>query len=459
MSASIDISYRRVGQIAGPVLITNFSYTAMGVIDTIMVGQLGVRALAAVGLGSLVTWTALSFFWGLLSGVNTLVAQAVGASDRQAVGRIFWQGIYLALVCGGLIVLFWPLVPDIFRWAGASAEVQSIATYYMRIRVLGSLGVTLLLVCDNFYRGLGRTTVTMWCGIGQMLLNCGLNYVLIFGKFGAPRLGAGGAALGTVLAQIAVGVTLFVSITCRRSVSLEFMIGKTRQFRLGLSKRLLRLSLPIGVQTGLEMGGVTVFSALVSRLGDAELAATNAVIQAWSVAFMGAVALSVGATTLVGQCIGAGQAAEGRRVVGRVMKLGYGLTAVVGAVYLLFPRQLMAIFVRAEDLDRLLPFAQPLFMVVVLCLVFDLQFNILSGALRGSGDTTYCMLVNVGSAWLVFVPALLLVTPRFGLIGAWSCFILHVFVMATLLRLRIRGDRWLKQPQHRRPPSGAREVR
>ncbi len=149
MTARIDISYRRIGRIAGPVLITNFSYTAMGVIDTIMVGRLGVTALGAVGLGNLISFTILSFFWGLFSGVNTMVAQAVGASDREAVGRVFWQGVYLALLSGAVIASFWPLVPQLFRWAGGSAEVQGIATDYMRVRLLGGIGVTLLWVCTT----------------------------------------------------------------------------------------------------------------------------------------------------------------------------------------------------------------------------------------------------------------------------------------------------------------------
>ena len=207
-----------------------------------------------------------------------------------------------------------------------------------------------------------------------------------------------------------------------------------------------RLSVPIGIQTGLEMGGVTMFTAVVARLGDAELAATNAVIQAWSVAFMGAIALAVGATTLVGQCIGAGEPQQARVVLRRVTWLGYGLTALLGAVYVLAPQQLMAVFVNEADLPRLLPFARPLFAVVVICLVFDLKFNLLSGALRGAGDTTYSMVVNVCSAWLLFVPALLFATPRWGLVGAWACFILHVMVMAALLELRVRGDRWLHRP-------------
>jgi len=449
MSARIDLSYRRIGQIAGPVLITNLSYTLMGVIDTVMVGHLGIAELGAVGLGNILTFAILSFFWGLLSGVNTLVAQAVGASDREAAGRVFWQGFYFALVSAVLIAAMWPVAPLLFKWTGGSPEVQAIAADYMRIRLLGGGGVVLLWACDNFYRGIGRTTVTMWCGMGQMVLNCGLNYLLIFGKLGAPRMGAAGAALGTVVAQVVVALALFISIAWLPRVRREFFIAKTSRFRVALSRRLLRLSLPIGVQTSLEMGGIAVFSAIVSRLGDAELAATNAVIQAWSVAFMGAVALSVGATTLVGQCIGAGQLAGARWVVGRVMRLGYILTAFIGVIYLALPKQIMALFVSASDLDRLVPFARPLFIVVVLCLVFDLKFNILSGALRGAGDTMYSMLVNIGSAWLVFVPALFIVTPRYGLVGSWSCLILHVFLMAFLLEIRIRGDRWLKRPQHR----------
>jgi MATE family multidrug resistance protein len=444
----IDISYRRIVKITWPVVITQLSYTAMGVIDTIMVGQLGVTALGAVGLAAMVTWTVFSFFWGLLSGVNTLVAQAVGAGDRRAAGVAFWQGIYLALTCGAFILVLWPLVPRIFVWSGATPEVQKLATEYMHIRLLGGLGFAMFLVADNFYRGLGRTRVPMYCGIVQMLLNCGLNWVLIFGKLGAPALGTNGAALGTVIVRMLVGLLLFGSIVLS-GVSSEFHVREGRPFHRRVFVGLTRLSLPIGVQTVLEMTGISVFTALIARLGDAELAATNAVIQAWSVAFLAAGGLSVGATTLVGQVIGAGEPEEARRVVRRVLRLGYGLVAVTGMLYIALPHQLMALFVTRAELPALLPFARPLFLIVVVCLVFDLQFAVLSGALRGAGDTTYAMLVNLGSAWLLFVPATVLVTPRFGLIGAWACLILHVFAMATLLVLRVRGSVWLKPPQVR----------
>jgi MATE family multidrug resistance protein len=442
----VDITYRRILAIAGPVLVTNFSYTMMGVVDTVMVGRLGVTALAAVGLANIVSFSVLSFFWGLMTGVNAMTAQAHGARDRDAVGRVFFQGLYLALAAGVVILATMPLVMAILRWVDPSPEVARMAAAYMDVRLYGGITVVLLQCCDNFYRGLGRTRIMMWCGLAQLVLNCGFNWVFIFGKLGAPAMGTAGAALGTVLAQLVIAFYLVGSILVFGPLRHEF--GMRRQWRLRprLFGRLVGLSVPVGVQTCLEMGGVTIFSAVVARLGDPELAATNAVIQAWSVAFMGALALAVGATTLVGQCVGAGEAEQARVVVRRITLLGYAFTAAMGLVYVLAPRQLMALFVSAEELPRLLPFARPLFAVVVACLVFDLKFNILSGSLRGAGDTTYSMLVNVASAWLLFVPALLIATPRWGLVGAWSCFILHVFTMAALLELRIRGSRWLKPP-------------
>ena len=104
----------------------------------------------------------------------------------------------------------------------------------------------------------------------------------------------------------------------------------------------------------------------------------------------------------------------------------------------------MALFVRASELEVLLPFARPLFTIVAVCLFLDLTFNVIAGGLRGAGDTTYAMLANVGSAWLIFVPLTLYVAPRHGLVAAWSCVIVYMTTMALLIWLRFRGTAWLK---------------
>ena len=446
MNSKIDISYRRIAQIITPVLIGQLSYTMMGVIDTVMVGRLGVTALAGVGLGNFVTWWLLSFVVGMITGVNTLVAQAVGGGRPRAAGSALYQGIYLGLIMAAGLAACWPLVPGLMHRIGAAAETAGIASGYMQIRLLGGFGFAILTVCDSFYRGLGRTGILMWCGLAQMVLNCGLNWLLIFGNLGAPRLGATGAAWGTILAQLVIGLFLWSTIQGRARYRGEFSLHETWRPAPRVFRRLARLSLPIAVQYFMEMGGITVFFALIARLGDAEMAATNAVVQAWSVAFLAAVSLSVGSTTLAGQCIGAGRPEEARRAVARVLRAGYVISAIMGGIYLALPETLMALFVQDADLERLLPFARPLFLIVVVCLFFDLIFHVLSGALRGAGDTRYPMLVNIGSAWLLFVPATLIVTPVYGLIGAWCCLVLHVVAMAALIYQRFRGDAWQKPP-------------
>jgi MATE family multidrug resistance protein len=451
-----DTSYRQIISLSTPVMLSQLSYTAMGIIDTIMVGRVGVVALASVGLGSILFWWLLSLFWGMLSGVNTLVAQAEGAGDRPAAGVAFWQGLYLGLALSALVFAFWPLAPHLMALTGASPEVQQQATIYMRVRLFGAFGLMLLMACDNFYRGIGRTDVPMWLGFVKLVLNSGANYAFIFGRLGAPELGAVGAAVGTAIANTVIGLAMLVTLLVRA----EFKDVYALLPRTGINRRVFRtlvvLSLPIGLQTFMEMGGFSVFTALVSRLGDPQLAATDAVIHAWSAAFMLGFGLSVAAQTLVGQCIGAGEKAEARHVTVRILRAGYALMGALAVVYLLLPERLMALFVRGSELGVLLPFAGPLFRIVAVSLFLDVTFVVVAGGLRGAGDTTYAMLANVASAWGLFVPLTLFAAPRFGLVAAWRCVIVYLAAMAFLIVLRFRGSTWMRPPQAMSEDTSAR---
>ena len=430
----------------------------MGVIDTLMVGQLGVTALAAVGLGTYVSWWPMVFVLGMIAGVNTLVAQAVGADRPRAAGVAFWQGIYLALVLAAGLAAGWLAVPWIFAWIGPEPEVADVAVNYMRIRLIGGVGFALMAVVDNFFRGVGRTTILMWCALAQLALNSSLNYLLIFGKMGLPRLGPEGAAWGTVTAQLVVALFLLARVLGRAELRRRYGLIEAWRPDGRILRLLVGLSLPIAVQFFMEMGGVTVFCAVIARLGEAEMAATNVVIQVWSLAFMSAVALGVGATTLAGQCVGADQPAAARRAAHRVLHLGYGLAALMGALYLALPERLMALFVHEGELERLVPFARPLFLVVVVCLVLDVVFHVLTGALRGAGDTKYPMWVVISSTWLLWIPLVFAVTPFFGLVGAWCCVIAHTVVVASLLIWRFRGESWLRPPLEQQGSASEAQV-
>lgn len=439
-----DISYHRIAQISWPVLVTQMSYTAMGILDTIMVGQLGVHVLAAVGLGNFLVFWYMSFFFGLITGVNTLVAQAEGAGEPKTSGAVLGQGLYLALLSAVVMLGCLPFVPFLVGQTGADAEVAKVATAYIAVRMYAGVFYLLLGVFDNFYRGLGETRLPMYCGIAQLVLNFVFNYILIYGHFGAPALGAVGAALGTAIAQLIVALALGATLFFSKKRRAHFGLTGAWRFRRPLFLQLFVLSLPIGIQIFLEMGGITVFTALVARLGADPLAATNAVIQAWSVSFMANFALSVTATTLVGQAIGAAEPDLCRPATRRVLHLALAVNALMALVYVAFPERLIAFFTTEADAARLTGYARPLFLIVAACLGFDALFNILYGALRGAGDTRFPMLVNVLSAWLLFVPAAWYAIGRWGLVGAWSCFFFHLLVMSTAYLWRFRGEGWLR---------------
>ncbi len=448
-STPINITYLRIASIAGPVIINQLTITLMGVIDVIMVGQLGVQALAAVGFAAMVSITVFAFFSGMFNAVNTLVAQAVGAGDRRAAGVALWQGLYLAVLTALVMGAVWWVVPTLFRWAGATPGVQALGIDYMRIRLLGGFGFAVIAAASNFYRGIGRTQVLMYSALVQLVLNCGLNYVLIFGKFGAPALGTSGAAIGTITAQWVVGLALFGTLWGIPAMRNQYELARTWRWRQHIFTTLLRLSLPIGGQLFLEVASLAVFTAAIGRLGEAQLAASNVAWQAWSIGFMVGVGLSVSATTLVGQCIGAGTPDEARQVVRRVLYLAYGAMAAVVLIYLLAPEQIMAAFVDTGEFERLRPYARPLFLMVALVVGFDMQMSVMIGALRGAGDVTYPAIVSLLCPWLIFVPATLFVAPRFGVTAAWGALVINYVIMAALMTWRVRGSAWLKPAQRR----------
>ena len=440
-SSRVDLSYRRAFTITWPVMLSQLSHTAMGFIDTVMVGQLGVTALAAIGLGALTLWWLASFLVGTLHGVNTAVAQAEGAGDKHSVGVAFWQGTWLGLGMALLLMCVWPFIPALLRLIGPEPEMARIATEYMQIRLVSFLAVVPLVVADAFYRGLGRTDIPLRAAIAQLVLNCGFNYLFIFGKFGFPELGAPGTAVGTLFATSIAGGGLFLSAVYGK-VGQGYSMRSWRPER-AVMKALFVMSLPIGLQSFMEMGGISVFSVIIARLGAAEMAASNAVIQNWSVAFMAGYGLSVTATTLVGQCVGAGEPERASLAVRRTLRVGYVLMALMAVVYLVFPEALMAMFAHGEDLEQIRPFAKPLFRIVAICLVLDLWFMVFAGALRGAGDTAFPMWVNIASAWLLFVPSVLIVTPIWGMVAAWACFVGHLTVMSAILAWRFFSGRWI----------------
>jgi len=431
---------REVAALAAPLVLTQILVTAMGVVDSVIVGRLGAAQLGAVGLGGMWVWTLTCFFVGTSTGVQTFVAQHHGAGRTNECGTWSWQGLAsvvpLAGVVGCLVLFF---ADSIIEVLAPSDSIAPLATGYMRARSFGIMGITAASSLAAFFRGIGDTRTPLIATLIANLANLFLDLGLVYGWYGMPRLGVVGAGLATSISEwIYFGAVAFMFL--RPAITNRFNT-RFHAPSLGEIKRLWRTGVPIGGQWTIEMLAFAVFTTFVARLGDAPMAASHAFIQLLSLSFMQAVGISIATTTLVGRYIGAGQLEYVSRSLRSSMLLGSLLAAIIAALFMLVPELLLGLFSKDPDVLR---YGRPLLMVGALYQFFDAIAIVSDGALRGAGDTRWPFVVRCLLSWVVFLPlAYLLAIPvGWGLTGAWLGGLAQIVVLAGFLVLRFRSGAW-----------------
>jgi putative MATE family efflux protein len=430
---------RELSWLAYPVVLSHLCGSAMHVIDSMMVGRLGATELAAVGYGGIWMWTALTLFMGTATGVQTFVAQADGAGDHHLCGRWTWQGFYAVAPITVLgVAVFVAVFPGLLALLGPSEGLREHAVDYVRARSLGCLGLGVFMVLSSFFRGIGDTRTPLLASAVSTLVNVGLNWCLIFGNLGFPELGVSGAGLGTAAAEW-TGATVLLAAFGRRRFA-RFVPRPVAPSRIDI-RRFLATSMPIGGQWFIEMSSFSIFSTLVAVMGDASMAASQALISLLSLSFMQAVGIGVASSTLVGRYVGAQDPGSAERAHRTALGLGCALATGVAVLLLAVPEALVRLFTADPEVIRL---GAPLVRLGALVQVFDALNIIASGSLRGAGDTRWPFVAQSLSAWLVAVPLAWLVGVWMdqGVIGAWCALAASMAVLTAALLTRFASGAW-----------------
>lgn len=423
-------SVREVAGVSWPIVIGMLSYTGMGVADTLVVGWLGVTELAAVGVATMVVFLINSFFLGTLHGTKVLVAQATGAEDPRRAGEVAWLGVALAVPAGLLVIALGWFDESIFALIGGPANVQEGARAYFSARLWGAPVWYVTIAMADYFQGSGDTRTPMKLNLVVNGLNVVLDIVLVFGLGPIPALGLVGAAWATVAAS-AIGMLALAPFFVRRVAARPRWDGR-------LMWRVLQLGLPIGVRYSLEVGGFAVFTAVVARMGEAELAANQVAFKIISVSFLPGHGLGEAATVLVGQYIGARDLRAARASYRSAVGLSIALMGAFGVLFWLVPEHLVAVF---HSDARVVEVASSLLLLAAFFQVFDAVAMTASGALNGAGDTAFSMWVSLAGSWLVLVP----LTYVFGVVldhgawGAWLALTAEITLLAVVLSWRWRN--------------------
>ncbi|MGC8113677.1 NorM family multidrug efflux MATE transporter [Metapseudomonas otitidis] len=416
MPASLRPELLAILRLAGPLIAAQLANVLMVFTDTVMMGLLGPAELAAGGLGA-ASYSFVSIFCvGVIAAVGNLVAIRHGAGDVAGAARLtqagMWLGWGLALAAG---LLLWNLAP-LLRVFGQETHSIEGAMQFLSTLVFALPGYMTFMALRGFTSAIGRPGPVMAISIGGALANFALNYVLIHGWFGLPRLGLAGIGLITALVMTAMALLLAWHVTRHPAYAAYSLRHGLLQPRLDDLRELLRLGLPIGGTYAVE-SGLFAFAALcMGALGSQALAAHQVAIMSVYVAFMVPVGISYAVTFRIGQHFGAGRLEDARRAGRLGIGLGAGCMLSFAALFWLAPEWVVGLFLERgnTEFEAVVQMAVGLLAIAAWFELFDGIQTIAMGAIRGLKDAKTTFLVGLGCYWLVGAPAAWLLAFHFG---------------------------------------------
>ena len=432
----------QVLRLAWPVVVEQMLAMAVGLVNTYIAGHLGAASLAAVGLCTQLSNLVIAFFSAVGVGSTALVARQIGAGENGEADRTAGQSLLLALAVGLIAAVPCLLGGRALLVAlGGAEDVVALGHAY-----LFAVGTTMPLMAILFIgnatlRGAGDTHTPMVVMGVVNLVNVAVSLGLVYGLGPLPALGMLGAGIGSAVGTGVGGLVVGAILLHGRSAMGLRVVPAALRFDPARAWRLLRIGLPAGAEQMVMRLAQLVLAAVVTQLGTAAYAGHQLGIQLLSVAFMPGFAFSVAATTLVGQELGRRAPLRAEACVRVASWMAMAVMCGVGVAAFLLAGPLLRAFTSDPEV-----IAQGMYAMRGCALIEPplAGYFVLSGALRGAGDTRFVLLAQAVPIWLVRMPLAfrLGLTFGLGLSGVWAAMILDVTARAMLLALRFRGGKW-----------------
>ncbi|MGH7631161.1 MAG: MATE family efflux transporter [Gemmatimonadales bacterium] len=423
-------------RLALPVVVVQVGLMLMGVVDSIMVGRLSAEALGAVALGNVYFFAVGVYGMGMLMALDPLVAQAVGAGDEPAIARAVQRGLLLALAisvpCSVLLLLAGPTL----RALGQPDALAALAAVYAWCLIPGVVPFYAVIVLRQTLQARELMWPIVVTIVGANLANVFFNWVLIYGRLGAPPLGVAGSAWATTASRWLMMLAL-----------LALVWNELRPHLLPLRRdvlewpplaRMLAIGSPIGLQHLLEYGVFGTVALLMGRLGTIPIAAHQVAINLASLTFMVPMGIAAAAAVLVGQAVGRRDMADARRAARAALACGVAFMATTALVMLAMPEPLARMYSRETPVVAL---AASLLPIAGTFQVFDGLQVVSLGILRGLADTRVPFLIALLGFWLLGFPVSLWLAFQRGLgaMGLWWGLVVGLAAVAALLLARVRA--------------------
>lgn len=409
--------------IAWPAVAESVFLTLAGMIDTIMVSQLGSYAISAIGLTNQPKFLGWTLFFCLNTAVAAFVARRKGEENRRGANEIFLTSTLYALFLTIIItIVFIVFADDMMRLVGSNEDTHAPAVTYFRIVMGGTFFNVFSMLMNAAFRGAGDTNIAMISNIGATLVNIFCNFLLIEGNWGFPALGVTGAAIATVIGM-AVSMLICLIYLCRESsfVSLRYMLQNRIKATWEQAKSVIKFQASMLIEFVGFRVGFMVTAVMAAGLGTDEFAIHQVGMNLLSLGFACGDGMRVAAVTLTGQKLGAKKPEEARHYTQVTQRIGLVMAAMIAVIMLFFGDSLFNLFFQGDKPAILPQMGRMISYLIMIVSAFQISQIIYSGSLQAAGDLKYTNLVSLISVGIIrsLITYVTVSVMQLGLKGIW----------------------------------------
>ncbi|MGF6376031.1 putative MATE family efflux protein [Clostridiales Family XIII bacterium PM5-7] len=435
--------YKKLARIAVPISIQGVVSATLGMVDNLMVGALGEAELAAVGIATQLFFIHYLILYGFVSGSATFMAQFFGTQDMKNIRKVTGFAMTVAMCAGAIFFVagffFTEMVLSIYS---NNPEIIEMATPYIKIGSITFFFLAISVPVEMAFKATQQTRIPLVISAVVFSTNTFLNFVFIFGHFGAPKMGVAGAALATTIART-LEVLIGLYFVRRKKNCFNGPIKDYFGWNKNMVERVVKNAMPTTINELLWSVGQTMFVAAFSRIGTTAYAAYQAAASINSIFSFAAFSVGDAALILVGETLGKGKKEETYQLAKKLLRIGTLLGVAVGILLILSARPLVNLF-NLTDLGKTYAFYILIIYGIKMGLNLFNGINI-TGTLRGGGDTLFAMMAECSCVWFVAVPMAFFSTMVLGLPIHFAVLVtkLDEVVKCVILTKRFISKKWM----------------
>lgn len=435
--------YRTLVSLTIPIAIQQLFVAGMGMVDVMLVGQLGDTSVAAVGLATQVYFILSLLYFGMSTGSAIFTAQFWGKQDAASIQKV----LSLNLICNFVIGIIFTLISQIMPGAilslySSDPQVILLGSQFLRIFSIGFVFTGLSYAIYVMLRSIERVKIPMVVGGIGLTFSTLLGYLLIFGKIGFPALGINGAAIANTTARI---LELIIIIAITRSAAARLAVKPKLIFSVSSDfiKRYLVTAMPVTINELIWSVGVSVYSSIYAHIGTESITATNIATSIENLAFVPFIGLGNACAIMIGKRIGAGDVEHAFKYARRIIVISW-ITAIVMGLLIVLNKDWIL------DIYKISPVSKDYahWVLVILSiglLIKSTNMIIIIGIIRAGGDTRYGLYVELSTMWLFGVPAAYLAANIFHLPVYWvvTAVAFEEVIKLILISFRYFSRKWV----------------